>query len=224
MSNELALVPQSTSELLAMSESLSNSDFVPVAMQGKPQDVYACIAFGLEVGLKPMQALQNVAVINGRPTLWGDAVLALVMGSSVYKSIKETYDSKTMTSTCIAERKDGTINTQTFSAEDAKAAGLWGKKGPWSQYPMRMLKMRARGFCLRDTFPDILAGIITTEEARDYPDDEIATAEVIIPTQERIDNAVSMAELMSVYLSISKSEKEEYSASFSAKKDQLTHG
>ena len=60
----------------------------------------------------------------------------------------------------------------TFSEQDAKVAGLWGKSGPWKQYPKRMLQMRARGFNLRDNFADILGGLITAEEARDMPEAE----------------------------------------------------
>jgi hypothetical protein len=56
-----------------------------------------------------------------------------------------------------------------FSVADAKRAGLWGKSGPWTQYPRRMLQLRARGFALRDAFPDVLKGLVTAEEAQDYP-------------------------------------------------------
>ena len=59
-----------------------------------------------------------------------------------------------------------------FSKEKAMNAKLWGKDGPWKTYPERMLKMRARGFALRDAFADRLKGIITAEEARDYPSKE----------------------------------------------------
>jgi hypothetical protein len=52
---------------------------------------------------------------------------------------------------------------------DAKAAKLWGKAGPWTDYPKRMMKFRARGFLLRDQFGDILKGLRTAEEARDMP-------------------------------------------------------
>ena len=56
-----------------------------------------------------------------------------------------------------------------FSVANAKTARLWGKQGPWTQYPERMLAQRARGFALRDAFPDALKGIITREEAEDIP-------------------------------------------------------
>ena len=58
--------------------------------------------------------------------------------------------------------------TRTFSQEDAKRANLWGKAGPWTAYPKRMLQMRARSFALRDSFPDALKGVGISEEVRDY--------------------------------------------------------
>ena len=222
MSKELQVMqPQSMNELMTLSETLSASDFVPVSMQGKPQDVAGAIMFGMEIGLKPMQALQNVAVINGRPSIYGDGMLAIVMGSDVFESIKETFDDKTMTAKCTATRKGETSNTQLFSQDDAVNAGLWGKKGPWTQYPKRMLKFRARGFCLRDTFPDILSGIISTEEAQDYPPE----AEIIdeTPIIDLIDAAKSIKDLMSIHENLSKEEKELFASAFSAKKESINN-
>jgi hypothetical protein len=72
---------------------------------------------------------------------------------------------------CVAKRKGRKPVVAKFSVEDAKRAGLWAKQGPWSAYPKRMMQMRARGFALRDAFPDVLKGLITAEEAQDYPDE-----------------------------------------------------
>jgi hypothetical protein len=69
-----------------------------------------------------------------------------------------------------------------FSVADAKRAGLWGKSGPWTQYPRRMLQLRARGFALRDAFPDVLKGLVTAEEAQDYPATEAAKEAAKPPT------------------------------------------
>ena len=57
---------------------------------------------------------------------------------------------------------------KTFSMAEAKHAKLTGKAGAWQNYPNRMLQLRARGFALRDSFPDAIKGLITVEEARDY--------------------------------------------------------
>jgi hypothetical protein len=73
--------------------------------------------------------------------------------------------------------------TVSFSVSDAKRAGLWGKSGPWANYPERMLKYRARGFCLRDAFPDVLKGLITIEEANDYPTVDATPAPAALPAK-----------------------------------------
>jgi hypothetical protein len=119
------------------------------------------------VGLSPVQALQSVAIVNGKPAIYGDAALALVMGSGLCQNIVETcVDSVAV---CRVQRRGMEEQARTFSKADAQKANLWGKSGPWTAYPDRMLQLRARGFALRDLFPDVLKGIITTEEANDYP-------------------------------------------------------
>jgi hypothetical protein len=115
--------------------------------------------------------LQNIAVINGRPAVYGDAMLALVRGSAVCEDVREHVSGKgdDCVAVCEARRKGAAPVFGRFSVGDAKRAGLWDKAGPWKQYPLRMLQMRARGFALRDAFPDVLRGVISAEEAADIP-------------------------------------------------------
>lgn len=155
-------------QAIKVSEYIAASSFCPANMKGKPGDILVCLQMGQELGLKPMQAMQNIAVINGRPSLWGDAMVAVCRQSPSWEYIKETLDVSTMTATCVVKRKGEPEVVSTFSQEDAITATLWKKAGPWTQYPKRMLRMRARGFALRDAFPDLLRGIITKEEADDY--------------------------------------------------------
>jgi len=163
-----SLTPGNLKEAMEYAQVIANSTMVPKAYQGKAGDILVAVQMGAELGLKPIQALQNIAVINGRPSVYGDALLALVQAHSSFEDIKETFDEKTNTATCNVKRKNQSEYTVSFSAEDAKKAGLWGKAGPWSQYPKRMLQMRARSFALRDKFADALSGLIMTEEAQDY--------------------------------------------------------
>ena len=180
-----ALIPANITEAMQMADMLANSDIVPKDFKGKSGNILVAIQWGLEVGLPPLQALQNIAVINGRPSMWGDAVLALVRGSGKLEYIKEADDGHT--ATCIVKRKgEPTEHISTFSMDDAKQAGLLNKAGPWSQYPKRMRQMRARSFALRDVFPDVLKGIAIAEEVMDTETiDTTATATtetVTIPT------------------------------------------
>jgi hypothetical protein len=148
------------------------SEFAPKDFRGKPESCLLAIQHGSEVGLSPMQSLQSIAVINGRPTIWGDAALALVQSSPVCEYVREYVEGEgdNLTAVCECKRKGYPAPTVSrFSMADAKRAGLAGKSGPWSQYPARMLALRARGFALRNAFADALRGLITAEEAQDYP-------------------------------------------------------
>jgi hypothetical protein len=161
--------PTTLTEAKEFGEMVASSSFAPQQYQGKPHDIVIAIQMGMELGLAPMQALQNIAVVNGRPSLWGDAALAVCRAHPECEDVVETYDSAAQVATCVVKRRRCEPTTRTFSVQDAKLAQLWGKRGPWTQYPQRMLQMRARGFALRDAFPDALRGLITREEAQDYP-------------------------------------------------------
>lgn len=170
---------------------VASSEFAPKDFRGKPESCLLAVQHGSEVGLGPMQSLQSIAVINGRPSVWGDAALALVMGSPVCEYVRETVsgDGEAMVATCEAKRRGyPQPTTVAFSVADAKKAGLWGKSGPWTQYPKRMLQLRARGFALRDAFPDVLKGLVTAEEAQDYPQ----TAAPVAVSQPQPEDPVSV--------------------------------
>jgi hypothetical protein len=168
--------PVTLDEAMRFSEMLSKSQMVPKAYQGKPEDVLVAVQWGKELGLAPLQALQNIACINGKPSVYGDAAMALVQASSVCEGIEEFFEGEgtpNPIAVCVAHRRNRTPVTAKFSVEDAKRAGLWNKPGPWQAYPKRMMQMRARGFALRDAFPDVLKGLITAEEAQDYPQENV---------------------------------------------------
>jgi hypothetical protein len=176
------LALQSFADAMKFGETVANSEFAPKDFRGKPASCMLAIQCGAEVGLAPLQALQSIAVINGRPTIWGDAALALVQSSPVCEYIREYFEGegKTLTAVCEAKRRGYPAPTVVrFSVADAEKAGLLGKSGPWSQYRDRMLQLRARGFALRNAFADALRGLITAEEAQDYPVTQTAAPVVV---------------------------------------------
>jgi hypothetical protein len=161
----------SLKDFIDFGKMVADTDFAPKAMKGKPADCALAIIYGSELGVTPMAALQNIAVINGKPSVYGDLLLALCMGSPLCSYVKEKVDGEgdAMVATCETLRRGYESPTvRTFSMTDAKTAGLLQKDGPWKQYTSRMLAMRARGFALRDAFPDVLRGVISAEEAQDY--------------------------------------------------------
>ena len=180
------LRPKTLTEFMQLAEALASSDLVPKDYKSKPANVLVAVQAGAEVGLHPMQALQSIAVINGRPTMWGDAVLGLVMASGELEDIAETDDEATLTATCMVKRKGiPSPVVRTFSQADAEKTVLtsWddsqkryvktslADKGVWAagpKYRARMRQMRARSWALRDLFSDILKGIYVREEAEGH--------------------------------------------------------
>lgn len=166
VASTFGIVPQTLEQALELAKIIADSSFAPKDYRGKPHDVLIAMQMGAEVGLKPMQAIQNIAVINGRPCLWGDALLAVVRVHKDFDWIQETDDGSK--ATCVIKREGSPEHTTTFSIDDAKKANLAGKAGPWTQSPKRMRQLRARAFCCRDTFPDALKGLDSAEVVSDY--------------------------------------------------------
>jgi len=156
------VIPTSIEEVFRLATAIAKSGMAPRGMD-KAEMITVAILHGMEIGLPPMTALNKIAVVNGRPTVWGDAVPALLWARGF--KIDETVADNI--ATCTVIRPDGFKITRTFSEQDARKAGLWGKAGPWTQYPSRMLQMRARGLAARDGAADALAGMYLAEEAED---------------------------------------------------------
>lgn len=166
----------SIEDAFRFAKAICESGFAPKGME-KPESILVAIQLGAELGLTPMAALQNTAVINGRPAIYGDAALALVRSSGLLVSYKEEIVGEGATDSfgfrVTAVRKGDQTTVETFTVGDAKRAKLWGKAGPWTDYPQRMLRFRARGYALRDLFGDVLKGLRTVEETRDIPSEPI---------------------------------------------------
>lgn len=173
-----SLEPRNFEEALRLADILADSEMVPKDFRGKPGNCMVAIQWGAEIGLKPLQALQGIAVINGRPSLWGDSMLALVRSSPLCEYVVETHDGDK--AVCRVKRRGEPEQTREFSQADAVTAGLAGKEGPWRTNPKRMRQMRARAFALRDVFTDVLKGIPMAEEAMDFTENLAPAAPIII--------------------------------------------
>jgi hypothetical protein len=183
------MTPRTLDDAFRFADILSTSSIVPKDYQGNPGNILVAIQWGAEIGLPPLQAMQNIAVINGRPAIWGDAMIALVRGSGALTSIVEDIADDGQSATCTVTRRNEDPVSRTFTMEDAKIAGLLGKLGPWKQYPRRMLQMRARAWVLRDVFPDVLKGVYVAEEAQDMPPDEQIITANVKPAKDRAQRA-----------------------------------
>lgn len=160
------IIPQSMEDAFRLGTAICKAGMAPRDMN-TPEKCMIAIMRGMEVGLTPMQALDKIAVVNGRPTIWGDGAMALVRGSGLCEFVREEIEGSGDARVAVCETKrrgEADAVRRTFSVAEAKEANLWGKAGPWKQFPARMLQMRARAFALRDTFADVLGGLYLREE------------------------------------------------------------
>lgn len=194
------LVPTSLTEAMAFAKMIASSRLCPKDFRGHPEDVLIAVQMGMEIaGCSPMQALQNIAVINGRPCMWGDLVLAVVRNSGLLEWIKERdpVECEDMKEGHCEVKRQGDPEPveRTFTMEQANNAGLVkrsGSTGTWSTYPGRMLQMRARSLALRDVFPDALKGIRIREEQEDYDEPpKIAMPKRASETEALVDDFLS---------------------------------
>lgn len=164
-----SLVPKTLDEAMQMAKLIADSELVPKDYRGKPGNVLIAVQMGAELGLKPMQAIQGIAVINGRPSIFGDIGKAILRanGYQIDEDDIETIK-KTQRARCKITRRNGEVIERTFSVEDAKTAKLWGKEGAWTNYPWRQMAWRAFWFAGRDGAADALKGLSGAEEAMDY--------------------------------------------------------
>jgi hypothetical protein len=180
-----AIIPTDFDGVWRLSTAIAKSGITPRELK-EPEKIMVAIMHGMEIGLSPMQSLQRIAIINGRPTIWGDAAIGLIRASGKLDYIKEWIEGEgdAMVAHCEMKRKgDPYPVTATFSVDDAKAAGLWSPEktvkkkdwdtkqmvekpndSPWHRFPKRMLQMRARAWPARDTFADVLGGLSLREE------------------------------------------------------------
>jgi len=182
---ERGITLRTSTDVLTLATEIVKSGMCPKAYAGKPKEAMIAMLAGRAVGLEPLQALAGIAVIGGRPSMFGDARAAVVLGSGLVGEIDEWFelDGKRvepqyakladypdgLTACWRAKRKDQSEPTPVvrFSVGDAKVARLWAKTGPWTDYPTRMLHMRARAWGERDHFADALHGIQQVEEVQD---------------------------------------------------------
>lgn len=188
-----AIVPQNLDDAWRIAGALAAAGMTPKDIDSQ-EKVLAVMMAGAEIGMPPFQALQSFAIINGRPSLWGDGMVAVVRkhGCRVEEWTEGSIAAGDFTAFCKVTRPDtGETVQRSFSMEDAKRAGLWqtearvrrknfktgewyeaANDSPWFKYPQRMVPMRARGWALRDCCADMLRGLKMAEEVQDYPTEE----------------------------------------------------
>jgi hypothetical protein len=140
----------------------------------RPEHLAVRIAVGRDLGISDTQAIANIMIVGGRPSVWGDLGWAMIRASGLLEDVETYYegepDTDGYTAVCKVKRVGAKREyVAKFSLGDARAANLLNKPGPWQEYRDRQLMWRAKGFASREEFPDVLCGLVFTEEAMDIP-------------------------------------------------------
>ena len=163
---------------------LAPSTILPTAYRGNAANAFVAAETGAALGLEPLQALASIAVINGRATLSSDLMAAVIRRAGHTLRIVEN-SPESVTATLIRADDKKFEFTVTWDREKATKAGLWGQRGPWSQYPTQMLRARAITEVARQGASEALMGMIYSPEdfgATITDTGEVLEAEVIDDT------------------------------------------
>lgn len=189
------IAPTTVEEAARMAQAVIIGGLAPSSYKNDPGMIMLGIMSALEAGLPPLYGLRQIAIINGRPTIWGDGAVALVQAKNLIASMETEWIGTKPTDKDLSKWPDDygcrvTIKRRNqegayvgeFTVGKAKMAKLWlnAKKVPWLEHPERMLFNRARAFPLRDGFADALGGIAIREEIEDMIDAEKADKHVAI--------------------------------------------
>ena len=149
-------------------EMLVKTGFLPKAIDTAEKAV-AIILTGKELGIPTMCALRSIDVIQGKPTVSPQLMMALINRSKELENIEiklETKDGAVIGVTVSMKRKGRSVHRETFSRTDAQNLGLLTKDN-WRKQPAVMLKWRAVAACARIVFPDVVLGLYLPEEMGD---------------------------------------------------------
>lgn len=152
------LVPTTLNETMEFVKILADSELIPVHLKKKPSDIFVIIAKGMELGIKPMHALAELFVVNGKPGCSAALKRALCMRSPLcdYFQLIESTDKKCTYETKRKGNREPSRLTLTW--EDAVRAGL-AISDTYKKYPQAMLRAwTSRGLADAE-FPDVVQGL-----------------------------------------------------------------
>lgn len=177
MTNEITKLVEEQNEVITLQnrqfKALVAGGFLPKGCS--ENEGFARIVAGSQMGMKPIQALNGIAMINGHPTLHSDSIPCVVMASGLVNGMryKFTGEGDALACTFFIRRKGiDEYQEWTYSLDDAKKAGLLNNP-VWKNHTKKMLFNRARTWCMRNTFPDVIGNIYTNDEIEDVDFEEM---------------------------------------------------
>lgn len=176
--NNWQLMKQQAGELI-------KSGFLPAGIKS-PEQAVAIILKGRELGVPPMQALSHIHVINGKPTMSAELMLAQVL--KLHPKTKISYPERSSDKCVIKVQRDGSEpSTFSFTIADAQSAGLLNNP-TWKKYPRAMLHARCVSEMCRSLFPDAIAGVSYCPEELGATVNEDGEVIDVPSTETKLDN------------------------------------
>lgn len=163
---------------------LCSTEFVPQSFRGKPEAAAAAILAGKSLGLDPMNALANIFVVSGRPSMYARTMAALVLQAGHTIRRVEATEQRVVYE---GRRKGDTTFTRVeWTIARAQKAGYTSNK-KYQTDPIGMLTAKCQAEICRVIAPDVLTGIAATsvEEVELEDIGEQTTAEADAPKAKR---------------------------------------
>lgn len=191
MTTEITKIVEEQNEVITLQnrqfKALVAGGFLPKGCS--ESEGFARIVAGSQLNMKPIQALNGIAMINGHPTLHSDSIPCVVMASGLVNGMRYKFTGEGDALACTFYiRRKGIEEYQewTYSLADAKNAGLLNNP-VWKNHTKKMLFNRARTWCMRNTFPDVIGNIYTKDEVEDVDFEDLVTkpTEDDTPPEER---------------------------------------
>ncbi|WP_433465737.1 hypothetical protein [Spirillospora sp. CA-128828] len=159
-----------------LAQALAGSSILPNDLRGKAGNVLVILMYGQELGLSPMQSIQGIYVVNGRPQMSGQLWLAKVREAG--HSVKVSDHTEKSCTVTITRGDTGEEHSETFTWADAERAKL-AKKDIWLSYPKRMLMWRAVSHCATTICPEVAMGFGAEVPEAEAPAPEVALAHAV---------------------------------------------
>jgi hypothetical protein len=168
-STALAMVPRTFDEAKMMAGTYAESSLLSIALRNRPADVFVTIMAGQELGLPPMASLRGIHVVEGKPVLAADTMVAVVLADGTAEYFQRIPELDTADSVTFETKRRGAPGPIrcTWTMAMAQQARLTGKDN-WQKYPRSMLKARCKAELAREVYPDKLAGVYDPDEADDF--------------------------------------------------------
>ena len=167
--DKAGLQPRTLKEAKGFANMLADSGLLPAQLRNKPADVLVIMLTGHRYGLDPMQSINSIDVIFGKPVLSSDLMRSLCQASPVCEYFR-LLESTASGATYEAKRRGEPPVKMSFTVEDAKRAGLYDKKDSlWHKYPADMCRHRCKARLAREVFGDVVGGLYVSGELDESP-------------------------------------------------------